>query len=150
MTGAAALRHQFTGEYRDATPDHYYLRARYYDPLTGRFLTRDPFPGFATEPQSQNPYAYVSNNPVRYTDPSGLCAAEANLGLLDRVSNGLADLFDNASESFADGFGGGAGAARVAQAHRPSSRCDQQLLSTVRYRSRQQILGGRTVKCVRG
>ncbi len=42
----------------------YYLRARYYDPETGRFLSQDPIPGV-------NPYAYVGNKPVRFVDPSG-------------------------------------------------------------------------------
>ena len=42
----------------------YYLRARYYDPEIGRFLSQDPVP-------SGNPYAYVGNNPVRFVDPSG-------------------------------------------------------------------------------
>ena len=48
-----------------------YLRARWYDPATGRFLTRDPFPGLATLPTTQHPYVYVGNNPVNLVDPSG-------------------------------------------------------------------------------
>ncbi len=48
-----------------------FLRARYYDPSTGRFLSRDSFPGYVSLPQSQNPYAYGLNNPILYTDPSG-------------------------------------------------------------------------------
>jgi hypothetical protein len=48
-----------------------YLRARWYDPATGRFLTRDPFPGLAALPQTQHPYVYCQNNPVLLTDPSG-------------------------------------------------------------------------------
>jgi len=43
----------------------YYLRARYYDPETGRFLGRDPI-------SSGNLYAYVGNNPLTYVDPYGL------------------------------------------------------------------------------
>jgi RHS repeat-associated protein len=43
----------FTGEQRDPSTNLYYLRARYYDPATGRFLTRDPFPGLAFDPISQ-------------------------------------------------------------------------------------------------
>jgi len=49
----------------------YDYRARYYDPVLGRFISADtvvPEPG---NPQALNRYAYVYNNPVRYTDPSG-------------------------------------------------------------------------------
>ncbi|MGE0354974.1 MAG: RHS repeat-associated core domain-containing protein, partial [Gemmatimonadales bacterium] len=46
-----------------------YLRNRWYDPQTGRFLTQDPI-GLAG---GVNLYAYAGNNPVAYTDPWGLC-----------------------------------------------------------------------------
>ncbi|SMB93716.1 RHS repeat-associated core domain-containing protein [Desulfonispora thiosulfatigenes DSM 11270] len=49
----------------------YYLMARYYDAEIGRFITRDTFHGFEDDPQSLNQYAYCSNNPVIYVDPSG-------------------------------------------------------------------------------
>ncbi|MCS7001192.1 MAG: RHS repeat-associated core domain-containing protein, partial [Candidatus Kapabacteria bacterium] len=49
-----------------------YLRARYYGPQWGRFLTRDPLMGQHTQPQTFNPYAYVTNNPINLIDPSGL------------------------------------------------------------------------------
>ena len=70
--GSSANHWLFTGEQRDSESDVYYLRARYYDPTTGRFLTQDPLPGWAGAPKTQNRYAYVLNNPVRYTDPFGL------------------------------------------------------------------------------
>lgn len=46
-----------------------YLRNRWYDPKTGRFLTQDPI-GLAG---GVNLYSYAGNNPVAYTDPFGLC-----------------------------------------------------------------------------
>jgi hypothetical protein len=55
----------------DADTGLYYLRARYYDPSIGRFLTQDPVPAV-------NLYAYVGNNPVNYVDPSGLCIPGIN------------------------------------------------------------------------
>ena len=48
-----------------------YLRARYYDPAMGRFLSKDPVRGLITLPGTLNPYTYAANNPIRYTDPSG-------------------------------------------------------------------------------
>jgi len=46
-----------------------YLRNRWYDPKTGRFLTQDPI-GLAG---GVNLYSYAGNNPVMFTDPFGLC-----------------------------------------------------------------------------
>jgi RHS repeat-associated protein len=63
---------RFTGEQRDSDSSLYYLRARYYDPATGRFLGQDPLMGSTGNPQLQNRYAYVNNNPVNAVDPSGL------------------------------------------------------------------------------
>jgi len=48
-----------------------FLRARYYDPTTGRFLTRDTYPALAPVPQSLHRYVYCGNDPVNRTDPSG-------------------------------------------------------------------------------
>jgi len=77
----------FAGETQDPT-GLLYLRARWYDPALGRFLTRDPFPGLATLPTTQHPYTYALNNPVLYVDPTGeflflpLLAVAAAGGLL--------------------------------------------------------------------
>ena len=62
----------FTGEQWDPAAELYFLRARYYEPGVGRFVSADPFPGYASWSQTQNPYVYVGNNPVRHMDPSGL------------------------------------------------------------------------------
>jgi RHS repeat-associated protein len=50
------------------------MHARYYGPTMGRFLSPDPVndPRALKRPQSWNRYAYVINNPLRYTDPTGL------------------------------------------------------------------------------
>jgi RHS repeat-associated protein len=60
----------FTGEPYDQS-ELLYLRARYYDPKTGRFVSKDKYKGEVTDPSSQNSYAYCGNNPVNYVDPSG-------------------------------------------------------------------------------
>jgi hypothetical protein len=49
-----------------------YLRARYYQPEVGRFITRDPWTGKLSRPVTLNRYAYVRSNPANYIDPGGL------------------------------------------------------------------------------
>jgi RHS repeat-associated protein len=90
--GPADTDFRFTGEQWDEETDFYYLRARYYDPAIGRFVSRDPWPGLARYPQSQNPYAYVLNNPALYVDPYGYW--------------GLGDLWDK-TKDVAGAVGGG-------------------------------------------
>ncbi|MFB0537482.1 MAG: putative toxin [Anaerolineae bacterium] len=80
----------YTGEHWDAATSLLYLRARWYDPTTGRFLTRDPFPGLATLPSTQHPYVYVGNNPVNLTDPSGEFAFVIPLLLGAAIGGGFA------------------------------------------------------------
>lgn len=62
----------FTGEMHDIEGEMVYLRARYYEPGTMRFLQQDTMLGDIYEPLSRNLYMYVQGNPVNYTDPSGL------------------------------------------------------------------------------
>lgn len=57
------------------------LGARYYDPALGRFLSPDPLNVQVTA-QSANAYAYGNNNPVSYTDPTGLTSRDV-LGTSD-------------------------------------------------------------------
>jgi RHS repeat-associated protein len=70
-TGTASSEYRFTGQQEEAATGLLYLRARYYDPQTGRFLQRDTFGGFAGRPQSLHRYTYAENNPGNLTDPSG-------------------------------------------------------------------------------
>src|SRR6266851_7382944 len=62
---------RFTGEALDPGTGLYYLRARYYDPTVGRFLTPDEFPALASKALSFNRYIYVNNDPLDLTDHSG-------------------------------------------------------------------------------
>ncbi|PKQ89273.1 type IV secretion protein Rhs [Paenibacillus sp. BGI2013] len=62
---------RYAGELWDDTTELQYLRARWYDPAMGRFINEDSFEGELSDPLSQNLYAYVSNNPLKYVDPSG-------------------------------------------------------------------------------
>ncbi len=60
----------------------YYMRARYYDPKVGRFISEDPI-GF--DGGDINLYAYVQNNPVNGIDPNGLKLVETYLPGLGRT-----------------------------------------------------------------
>jgi RHS repeat-associated protein len=71
----------YTGQEYDEEAGLLYLRARYYDPNIGRFISADPFWGRLEEPASQNRYAYVHNNPLVYADPSGLDSIRLNIGI---------------------------------------------------------------------
>ncbi|MEV6242633.1 RHS repeat-associated core domain-containing protein [Lentzea sp. NPDC051838] len=61
---------KFTGQYQDSSAGdgNYYLRARNYNPDTGRFTSTDPMP----QPgPAISAYAYAENNPLAFTDPTG-------------------------------------------------------------------------------
>jgi RHS repeat-associated protein len=66
-TGTTANVYRYQGEALDTETGLYYLRARYYDSITGRFLSVDPLAD-----QGEHPYTYSSANPVDGHDPTGL------------------------------------------------------------------------------
>lgn len=74
---------RYCGEYFDAETGTIYLRARYYNPTTGRFISRDSFAGRKSDPLSLNLYTYCRNNPIRYVDPIGHDAVEATKFMID-------------------------------------------------------------------
>jgi RHS repeat-associated protein len=61
----------FTGQYHDPATGLVHLRARDYDPATGRFLSPDPWPGLAEDPHLAA-RVYTGNRPTVFTDPAGL------------------------------------------------------------------------------
>ena len=63
----AATRLRYAGQYTDPETGYQYLRARYYDPTTGQFLSRDPL-----NAMTRSPYGYVYGDPLNRVDPSGL------------------------------------------------------------------------------
>ena len=65
------VRTGFTGHEHDAEHRLINMRGRIYDPELGRFTTPDPIVQAPFDSQSFNRYAYVFNNPFKYTDPSG-------------------------------------------------------------------------------
>ena len=70
-TGSTANNYRYCGEQFDETTGLYYLRARYMDTSTGRFISQDSYAGEISDPVSLHKYLYCSSNPVMKVDPSG-------------------------------------------------------------------------------
>ena len=62
---------RYCGEYYDKETETIYLRARYYQPHLGRFLTRDTYTGEEDDPLTLHLYTYCGNDGVNRVDPSG-------------------------------------------------------------------------------
>ncbi|TAE47304.1 MAG: hypothetical protein EAZ88_25620, partial [Oscillatoriales cyanobacterium] len=86
QTGTFGNSFQFAGEQRDSSTGLDYMRARYYDPSLGRFISKDAFSGFLSDPYSQHDYQYAHANPVRFTDPTGYFTMGDIMGTLSGVS----------------------------------------------------------------
>jgi RHS repeat-associated protein len=119
------VRHLFTGQQWYSELGLYDLRNRFYSPDTGRFLQPDPI-GFAGD--ATNLYRYCENNPVNWSDPSGLKAGgmveipkqtingssspmAGNLPYENHSMLGLSDpaIMGGGGGFFGSGFGGGIG-----------------------------------------
>ena len=68
---AAVTRDGFTGHEQLDNLDLIHMNGRVYDPQLGRFISADPFVTLPYDGQGLNRYAYVLNNPLAFTDPSG-------------------------------------------------------------------------------
>jgi RHS repeat-associated protein len=83
------VRQEFAGKERDPETGLDYVMARFYSSQQGRFTSADPFgpwamsgrekQAFLSDPQQWNRYSYVTNNPLRYTDPDGLLKFDASV-----------------------------------------------------------------------
>jgi len=79
-TGTIYTDRLFTGQREMAGLGIYHFNARFYSPKLGRFLSPDTIvPGYAN-PQNLNRMSYVTNNPLRYTDPTGHMRVEEGGG----------------------------------------------------------------------
>ena len=102
---------KYRGYYYDDDLDLYYLATRYYDPETCRFVTADDpsYLGANGDLVSYNLYAYCSNNPVMYVDPTGHFALTtfiigvAAFALIGGIVGGIIS-YNSAKEQGLDGI----------------------------------------------
>ena len=92
VTSGEPTREGFTGHELDAETGWNYAGARYLDPVIGRWMATDPL---ASLSPGLTPYHYVRNNPLSYTDPTGLievdCAGLRELGMGTFADNFVGD-----------------------------------------------------------
>ncbi|MGI6251031.1 MAG: RHS repeat domain-containing protein [Anaerolineaceae bacterium] len=79
--GISPTDYGYTGQMKEG--DIYFYNARWYDPQLGRFMQADTFVPTAQGTQAWDRFAYVNNNPMRYTDPSGHWISNTNLLMHD-------------------------------------------------------------------
>ena len=85
-TGSTKNCYRYCGEQFDETTGLYYLRARYMDTSTGRFISQDSYAGSISDPTSLHKYLYANSNPVTYSDPGGYFIQY----VFGAISNGIA------------------------------------------------------------
>lgn len=68
--GPDIFKFKYTGQEEDKETGLYYFKARYYDPIIGRFLQADSVTD-GNRPMGMDSYMYTEGNPLRYVDPSG-------------------------------------------------------------------------------
>jgi len=89
----AATDYLHNGEPFDAKTGRVYLRARDYDPSTGRFTTLDPFYGETADPQSLHKYAFAENDPIQNIDPTGMTTgSQAEIQQVSAIQGSIANM----------------------------------------------------------
>ncbi len=88
ITGQALTDLLYAGESYDSHIDQQYLRARWYQPSTGRFERLDPFFGDIQSPQSFHKYGYTHGDPILHADPTGMFEGLAGMLASITISSG--------------------------------------------------------------
>jgi RHS repeat-associated protein len=97
----------YSGEQFDSKIGQQYLRARDYDPTTGRFNRLDPFFGNLNDPLSLHKYLYTHADPVNMIDPMGLFGL-GGISISISIGSGMRGMVGTAVVGAAKGFLGGA------------------------------------------
>ena len=110
-TGTTPNDYLYAGEQFDANLGFYYLRARYMDPFSGRFMSFDSFEGSWVDPLSLHKYLYAGADPVDKIDPSGEFFSIAETSIVNSLQSVLANIQANLGFAIIDQlrFGGNAG-----------------------------------------
>jgi RHS repeat-associated protein len=72
--------------------------ARYYNPATGRFLSRDPDDGDSIDPKTLHKYLYVGGDPLNWVDPMGWSAEDEDI----EIEVGVSTAEDKGLEAIAE------------------------------------------------
>jgi RHS repeat-associated protein len=88
-SGNSVNPYGYAGEEVDPETELIYLRARQYDPETGRFMGMDPMLGFDGDPRTLDRYSYAAQDPLSMRDPSGrfLGSIGVSIGALSSLVN---------------------------------------------------------------
>jgi RHS repeat-associated protein len=104
VSGSGVNELKFTGKRRDTESQLDYYGARYYGNVLGRFTSADPITVVKSrmqDPQQFNLYAYVRNNPLRFTDSTGMKIDESELS--DKDKKKFQHIRDIANQTGKDG-----------------------------------------------
>jgi RHS repeat-associated protein len=97
---AIGNRYLWQGREYDAVTALYYFRARWYDPVSGRWLSKDPI-GISG---GLNQYVFCSNNPVNFIDPDGLVVTIATRAILAGIAvHSFVDVTDSSGVTLYSG-----------------------------------------------
>ncbi len=96
QSGETENNYLYTGEQVDPNTGNYYLRARFYNPGSGRFLSMDSFEGVPQDPITLHKYLYGNADPVNMVDPTGLFSlGSISMGnAMNGILKGI-NIFDN-------------------------------------------------------
>jgi len=86
----------FATYWSDNVNGYDYALAREYVPTQAEFLSPDPLEGVVSDPQSWNRYAYVENDPINNSDPSGMSLFSDLIGLLEDLGGLLTGSWSSA------------------------------------------------------